>query len=56
MSKSKISQKKLKAIVFTDMADFTKISSQDEEILSTNKDKYYYFSPYHRMPIDEAIE
>ena len=27
-----ISQKKLKAIVFTDMADFTKISAQDEQV------------------------
>ena len=31
MTKSNISQKKLKAIVFTDMADFTKISAQDEQ-------------------------
>ena len=31
MSTLKISQKKLKAIVFTDMADFTTISAQDEE-------------------------
>ena len=31
MTKSNISQKKLKAIVFTDMADFTTISAQDEE-------------------------
>ena len=28
--KKSLSQKKLKAIVFTDMADFTKISAQDE--------------------------
>jgi len=32
MSKSNISQKKLKAIVFTDIVDFTKISAQDEQI------------------------
>jgi len=31
MSTKQISQKKLKAIVFTDMADFTKISAQDEQ-------------------------
>tara|TARA_B100000959_G_scaffold202616_1_gene212079 strand:+ start:15 stop:884 length:870 start_codon:yes stop_codon:yes gene_type:complete len=31
MTKSNLSQKKLKAIVFTDMADFTKISAQDEQ-------------------------
>ena len=31
MSKTNLSQKKLKAIVFTDMADFTKISAQDEQ-------------------------
>ena len=31
MSKSNISTKKLKAIVFTDMADFTTISAQDEQ-------------------------
>ena len=31
MTKSNISKKKLKAIVFTDMADFTKISAQDEQ-------------------------
>ena len=31
MSKSNISQKKLKAIVFTDIVDFTKISAQDEQ-------------------------
>ena len=31
MSKSNISTKKLKAIVFTDMADFTTISAQDED-------------------------
>ena len=31
MSKSNIFQKKLKAIVFTDMADFTTISTQDED-------------------------
>ena len=31
MAKSNISQKKLKAIVFTDMADFTTISAQDEQ-------------------------
>jgi class 3 adenylate cyclase len=31
MYKSNISQKKLKAIVFTDMADFTTISAQDEQ-------------------------
>ena len=31
MTKSNISQKKLKAIVFTDMADFTTISSHDEQ-------------------------
>ena len=31
MAKSNLSQKKLKAIVFTDMADFTKISAQDEQ-------------------------
>ena len=31
MTKSNISQKKLKAIVFTDMADFTTISAQDEQ-------------------------
>mgnify|MGYP001234311209 FL=1 len=30
MSTAQISKKKLKAIVFTDMADFTKISAQDE--------------------------
>ena len=31
MSKSNLSQKKLKAIVFTDIADFTTISAQDEQ-------------------------
>ena len=31
MAKSNLSQKILKAIVFTDMADFTKISAQDEQ-------------------------
>ena len=31
MSKPQILQKKLKAIVFTDMADFTTISAQDED-------------------------
>jgi len=31
MTKSNISKKKLKAIVFTDMVDFTKISAQDEQ-------------------------
>ena len=31
MSKPQILQKKLKAIVFTDMADFTTISAQDEQ-------------------------
>ena len=31
MTKSNISQKKLKAIVFTDMADFTTISENDEQ-------------------------
>jgi len=31
MTKSNLSQKKLKAIVFTDMADFTTISAQDED-------------------------
>ena len=31
MSKSQISKKKLKAIVFTDRADFTTISVQDEQ-------------------------
>jgi len=31
MATSQISQKKLKAIVFTDIADFTKLSSQDEQ-------------------------
>ncbi len=31
MSTSQISQKKLKAIVFTDIADFTKLSAQDEQ-------------------------
>ena len=31
MTKSNLSQKKLKAIVFTDMADFTTISAQDEQ-------------------------
>lgn len=31
MSTTKISQKKLKAIVFTDIADFTKLSAQDEQ-------------------------
>ena len=31
MPSSQISIKKLKAIVFTDMADFTTISSQDED-------------------------
>ena len=31
MAKSNISTKKLKAIVFTDMADFTTISAQDEQ-------------------------
>ena len=31
MAKSNISKKKLKAIVFTDMADFTTISAQDEQ-------------------------
>ena len=31
MTKSNISQKKLKAIVFTDIVDFTKISAQDEQ-------------------------
>jgi hypothetical protein len=31
MAKSNLTQKKLKAIVFTDMADFTKISAQDEQ-------------------------
>ena len=31
MSTKQITQKKLKAIVFTDMADFTQISAQDEE-------------------------
>jgi len=31
MTKSNLTQKKLKAIVFTDMADFTKISAQDEQ-------------------------
>ena len=29
--KKSLSQKKLKAIVFTDMADFTNISAQDEQ-------------------------
>ena len=31
MSTKQISQKKLKAIVFTDIADFTKISAKDEQ-------------------------
>ena len=31
MTESNISQKKLKAIVFTDIADFTKISAEDEQ-------------------------
>ena len=31
MAKSNLSQKKLKAIVFTDIADFTSISAQDEQ-------------------------
>ena len=31
MSNQKISTKKLKAIVFTDIVDFTKISTQDEQ-------------------------
>ena len=31
MPSSQISKKKLKAIVFTDMADFTTISAQDED-------------------------
>ena len=31
MSTKQITQKKLKAIVFTDMADFTTISAQDEQ-------------------------
>ena len=31
MSNQKISTKKLKAIVFTDIVDFTKISAQDEQ-------------------------
>ena len=31
MSNQKISTKKLKAIVFTDIVDFTKISAEDEQ-------------------------
>ena len=31
MSKSNISTKKLKAIVFTDIVDFTKLSADDEQ-------------------------
>ena len=31
MSKSNISTKKLKAIVFTDIVDFTKLSANDEQ-------------------------